>query len=198
MKNLVLMVALAGCFVGGSAWAQNRSEPSDSPQAGGHEIQVWTGGGHSVAGGTKNTSAWNLGLRYGWVLTNPHLPGPLKGRFEYAVDAVPAFVVFQPGNTAYGAGVNPVNFKWNFSSFGRVVPYLELSGGTLFTNHEVPALTSKVNFTSGAAFGAHFLRGKWNWSAEVRYLHISNAGLARPNPGINTVQIRVGLGRFKR
>src|SRR5712692_3656709 len=132
MKILLLASLLGTCFVGG-AWAQNRVEPNDGPLAGGHEMQVWTGGGHSVAGGTKDTSVWNLGLRYGWVLTNPHLPGFLKGRFEYAVDAVPACVVFQPGNTVYGAGLNPLNLKWNFSSFERVVPYVELSGGTLFT-----------------------------------------------------------------
>ena len=197
MKKMFTMCVVASLLTL-SAWAQSTSEPSDGPTAGGHEIQVWTGGGHSVAGGTRDTSLWNLGVRYGWVLTDPHLPGFLKGRFEYAVDAVPAFVVFQPGNTAYGAGLNPLNLKWNFASARRVVPYLELSGGVLFTSHEAPAGTSKVNFTSGAALGAHVLRGKWNWSAEVRYLHISNAGLTKPNPGINTVQIRVGLGRFKR
>jgi hypothetical protein len=27
-------------------------------------------------------------------------------------------------------------------------------------------------------------------------MHISNAGLATPNPGINTVQFRIGFGRF--
>jgi Lipid A 3-O-deacylase (PagL) len=42
----------------------------------------------------------------------------------------------------------------------------------------------------------HFLRSKYNWSAEVRYMHISNAGLTTPNPGINTIQFRIGFGRF--
>jgi hypothetical protein len=166
------------------------------PEAGGHEIQFWTGAGHSVPGGTKDTGVWNLGFRYGWVLTNPHLPGFLKGRFEYAVDAVPMFLVFQPTNTAYGAGVNPLNLKWNFATSGRVVPYIELSGGTLFTRQEVPRGTSKVNFTSGAALGAHVLRSSWNWNLEARYMHISNAGLTVPNPGINTFQLRLGAGRF--
>jgi hypothetical protein len=27
-------------------------------------------------------------------------------------------------------------------------------------------------------------------------MHISNAGLTRPNPGINTVQVRLGFGKF--
>jgi len=189
MKNFLFLLVLTSCSTG--AWGQ-----SQGPEAGGHEIEVWAGGGHSVSGGTRNTSVMNLGFRYGWVLTNPHLPGPLKGRFEYAVDAVPAFLVFQPGNTAFGAGINPVNFKWNFATTGKVVPYLELSGGTLFTNQNVPFGTSKINFTSGAALGAHVLRDKWNWSVEVRYMHISNAGLTVPNPGVNTVQVRVGLGKF--
>ena len=35
------------------------------PDAGGHEIQLWTGGGTTVPGGTKDTGVWNLGLRYG-------------------------------------------------------------------------------------------------------------------------------------
>src|SRR5262252_9107939 len=49
------------------------------PEDGGHEFQVWTGGGHSVPGGTSDTSVWNAGLRYGWILTTPHGPGFLKG-----------------------------------------------------------------------------------------------------------------------
>jgi len=167
----------------------------DRPEEGGRELQIWTGGGHSVAGGTRETGVWNAGVRYGWILTAPHGPGLLNGRFEVAVEAVPAFVVFQPANTAYGAGVNPLGMKWIFATRGHVAPYLELNGGTLFTTHEVPAGTSTINFTSGAAFGLHFL-GEHCWSVDVRYMHISNAGLTSPNPGVNTVQVRLGFGKF--
>jgi lipid A 3-O-deacylase len=103
--------------------------------------------------------------------------------------------VFQPANTAYGAGLNPVDFKWIFATRGHVAPYVELNGGTLFTTHEVPAGTSTINFTSGAAFGLYFL-GDHAWSLDVRYVHISNAGLTVPNPGVNTVQVRLGFGKF--
>ncbi len=167
----------------------------DRPEEGGHEIEVWSGGGHSVPGGTKDTSVWNAGARYGWILTTPHGAGFLNGRFELALDAVPAFVVFQRAYTTYGAGVNPVGFKWILATRGHVAPYLELNGGTLFTTRDVPPRTSAVNFTSGAAFGTYFL-GEHAWSVDVRYLHISNAGLATPNPGVNTVQVRLGFGKF--
>src|ERR1051326_3218782 len=38
------------------------------PEKGGHEVQIWAGGGHSVSGGRGDTSAFNAGLRYGWIL----------------------------------------------------------------------------------------------------------------------------------
>ncbi len=188
-RTLCLLFALIVFLTSSFTFAQDR------PEEGGHEIQVWTGGGPSVPGGTKDTNVWNVGVRYGWILTAPHGPGFLNGRFEYAVDAVPAFLVFQPRNTAYGAGVNPLGLKWLFASRSSVAPYLELNGGTLFTNHEVPFGTSTINFTSSAALGVHILR-EHAWTLEVRYMHISNAGLTTPNPGINTVQVRLGLGKF--
>lgn len=167
-----------------------------APEKGGREIQLWAGGGHSVAGGRGNIGAFNAGLRYGWILTDEHLPGFLRGRFEYAVDAVPVFLIFQPANTAYGVGFDPLGLKWNFRRHGRVSPYLELTGGVVFTNHDVPAGTNTVNFMDQAALGTHILGPKHNVSLEVRYMHISNAGLATPNPGVNTVQVRLGIGRF--
>jgi lipid A 3-O-deacylase len=185
-----IFIALTILFLSLPVLAQAR------PEDGGNELQVWTGGGPSVPGGTANTSIWTAGVRYGWILTRPHGPGFLKGRFEYALDAVPLFLVFQKYNTAYGGGVNPVGLKWDFATRGQIVPYLEINGGTLFSTREVPTGTSDVNFTSAAAFGFHILGPKYAWSLEARYLHISNAGLTTPNPGINTVEMRLGFGRF--
>jgi lipid A 3-O-deacylase len=166
------------------------------PVEGGHEVQIWTSGGHGVNGSQSDDGIWNLGLRYGLVLTRSHGPGFLRGRVEYAVEVVPAFVVVQKTNTAYGLGVNPFAFKWLMAPRSSVMPYFEVGGGTLFTNTKVPEGTSSINFTTTGALGLHFLRSKYNISTEVRFMHISNAGLATPNPGINTIQFRLGFGRF--
>jgi len=166
------------------------------PVEGGHELQVWTGGGHGINGSQSGDGVWNVGLRYGLILTAPHGPGFLRGRLEYAVDAVPIFLVVQKTNTAYGVGVNPCAFKWALDTHTSVVPYFEIGGGTLFTNTKVPEGTSRINFTTGGALGLHFLSSRHNISAEVRYMHISNAGLSALNPGINTIQFRLGFGLF--
>ena len=189
-KALLAVLAIALFLCAPSARSQA------GPVEGEHEVQIWTGGGRGTNGSQSSDGVWNLGLRYGLILTAPHGPGFLRGRLEYAVEVVPAFVVWQKQNTAYGAGVNPFAFKWAFDTHRSVVPYFELGGGTLFTNTQVPAGTSRVNFTTSGALGLHFLRSKHNVSAEIRYMHISNAGLANLNPGINTVQLRLGFGWF--
>ncbi len=180
---------------------------SQSPEQGATEIQIWTAGGPSIAGGRGDTGVWSAGLRYGWVLTDSHGPGFLNGKFQYSIDAVPVYLILQPVNTAYGVGLNPLNLKWNFTTHSSVVPYMELSGGTLFTTHDVPSGTvflshhgptgtSTINFTPSVALGFHLLR-KCTWTVEARYMHISNAGLSRLNPGVNTFEIRLGVGKFR-
>ena len=167
----------------------------ERPAAGNNELSLFASGGRGANGSTGDTGILSFGLRYGWVLTNAHGPGPLRGRFEYAVDAVPGTLVFQRKNT-FGTGIDPVVLKWDFERHGRWAPYMEIDGGLLFTTEQVPPGTSNVNFTPGAAFGVQFFGRHWNPLIAVRYLHISNAGLSAPNPGINTVQVMLGLGRF--
>src|ERR1700741_1242688 len=164
------------------------------PISGGHELQLWTGGGHGINGSTSDTGVWNVGGRYGWILTDPVGPGPLRGRFEYAVDVVPVFWLFQKNGTAYGFGLNPFALKWNFIPHHNIAPYVDIGGGTLLHNIKGPPGASDLHFTTSPPLGVHFLRSKYNWSAEVRFMHISNAGLSTPNPGINTIQVRLGFG----
>jgi lipid A 3-O-deacylase len=168
----------------------------DGPETDGNEIEIWTAGGHGTNGITQHTGIFSVGFRYGWVITAPHGPGLLRGRFEYAVDAVPVYLVFRRTNTAYGAAVNPFALIWNLDTQGRVLPYVELGGGALFTSTQLPEGTSRVNFTTAGAVGAHILTKKVTWSADIRFMHISNAGLKPLNPGINTAQLRLGVSWF--
>jgi hypothetical protein len=195
VKRKLFVLCVVGLLVGLVSAGDLRAQ--GSPENSSRELQIWTGGGHGINGSTSDTGVWNLGLRYGLILTSPHGPGFLKGQLEYAFDVVPAWVLTQKTNTAYGGGVNPFAFKWILSEPKKVKPFFEIEGGTLFTNKEVPERTSQVNFTTSGALGMHILGEKHNWSAEVRFMHISNAGMTTPNPGINTIQVRIGWGIFR-
>ncbi len=181
----------------GLATAQQPSKPlSGQPW----DYGFWTSGGSSVPGGTKDTQAMNAGVRLGKVLTDEHFGSFLRGNFEWSADLYPLYYLWQPApaRNAYGEGFNPVNLKWNFTSSPRTIPFLELGGGVLFTNTKVPANTSRVNFVTHGALGVQFFRNERRaFTTSVRYEHISNAGLTVPNPGINTVQVLVGVNWFK-
>lgn len=195
MSRKILVVRVLGLLAG--LLYANGLHAQGSPENSSQELQIWTGGGHGINGSQSNTGVWNLGLRYGLILTAPHGPGFLKGQLEYAFDIVPAWAVIQ-NDTVYGGGVNPFAFKWILSQPKKVKPYFEIEGGTLFTTKGIAENTSQINFTSSGAFGMHILGEKYNWTAEVRFMHISNAGMAEPNPGINTVQVRIGWGIFRK
>jgi hypothetical protein len=182
-----------------------RTQTTTTPESGdrlpehGHEWELWTGMGADPIGAsgiTQGNRVWNAGFRYGWILTDAHGPGFLRGRFEYAVDALPVVMVFQPGGRAYGFGFDPWIMKWNFEPHRRISPYIELGGGALISTREIPIGEARFNFTPTGAIGVNLLRGKYHWSIDFRYFHISDAQITAFNPGTDTFGLRVGWGAF--
>lgn len=177
--------------------AQAQSKPLESQP---WDYGFWASGGLSVPGGTQGTHMVNAGVRLGKILTEDHLPGILQGNFEWSADLIPLYYIWQPrpARNAFAEGFNPVNLKWNFTDGSRMVPFAELGGGVLFSNHDVPLGTSHVNFLTHGTFGVQLFNVERRAvTASVRFEHISNAGLTTPNPGINTVQFLLGVNWFR-
>jgi lipid A 3-O-deacylase len=194
MKKFVLLLTV--CVL--AAFASAQDLPSASLQKGTWDLGLWAQGGHSIFGGvTVPTGIFSAGGRVGRILSSEHGSGILRGNFEYAVDFTPVTVVAQD-NTVYGAGFSPIILRWNFTSGHKLAPWLEAGGGVLFTSSDVPSFTNSVNFTPQAAVGINiFLREKRSVDLAFKYLHISNAGLAVPNPGLNTLQGMIGFHWYK-
>jgi hypothetical protein len=160
---------------------------------GSKEGETFFAGGHSVPGGRGNSGVFQAGFRFGRV----QLSAP-KSNFEYSIELIPLYYITQRQN-AYGASFTPFNLKYNWTAFHRVVPYIELGGGVLFTNHDVPDGTNNVNFTPQAGIGVHIPikpGSNRHLGIALKYVHISNAGLSVPNPGLNTVQVKISIGHF--
>lgn len=182
------------------------SQSGTSPDTGNsrkfdQEWEIWSGVGgepYGIRGVNYGNGVWNAGFRYGWILTGPHGRGPLRGRFEYAVDALPAVLVFQPGGNAYGFGFNPCDLKWNLEPRRRISPYLELGVGALISTKQIPVGASRFNFTPTGAIGVTLLRGRYRWNIDFRYFHISDAQLTAFNPGTDTFGFRIGFGALAR
>src|SRR5215475_12685631 len=144
-KIAVLVLLLAG-----SLYAQSTPEI----RRGSKEFELFAEGGHSVSGGRGDTGVFNAGARFGYGLFSLG-SNCLRGTVEYAVEAIPIYYIAQPGENAYGVSLTPFDLKYNFNAPRNFTPFLELGGGVLFTNHDVPAGTSSVNFTPQAGLGVH-------------------------------------------
>ncbi|MFZ0912945.1 MAG: acyloxyacyl hydrolase [Candidatus Korobacteraceae bacterium] len=192
--NKAIRLALFCCLAGVPLLAQL---PTDSPvdvlRHPGWNKGVFVGGGTSVASSPSGQS-FLIGFRLGRVLTNEHGGGFLRGTFEMAGDIIPVDEYWIHG-AQYAAAINPFIAKWNFTSAGKVAPYIAAVGGVLFSTHNLPpGDTANVNFTSGAEVGAQIFRKERNsWDLAVKAYHLSNASLGKHNPGINaSLQFMLG------
>jgi hypothetical protein len=145
-------------------------------------------GGHGYA---LQTVSW------GRVLSKPLGPGSLRGRFEWAFEAVPVYGQYRPTRT-YGFGFTPLVWRWNFEPRGNLAPYAELAGGALWTRDPVPDTTTTANFTAHAGVGLRvFVRAQQALVLGYRFHHISNGNALERNPGVNAHVFQFGWSHMR-
>jgi hypothetical protein len=83
--------------------------------------------------------------------------------------------------------------RHTFARRGAVQPYVELSSGPIYASRRVPESTSHFNFISQAGVGVVTTSTRVPLMLGIRFFHISNAGYAERNPGINFTSILLGL-----
>jgi opacity protein-like surface antigen len=135
-------------------------------------------------------------LKYGHFLSEEIGASWYRGRHEILVE-VPFYYVASP-KSAIMTGINFLAC-WDFTSFSkRVVPYLFVGGGAVYTNLNLPNdLGSKWNGNYQGGVGTHyFLTKNIALDLTARYHHISNAGTAKPNVPLNSTKVLIGLSRF--
>jgi hypothetical protein len=99
----------------------------------------------------------------------------------------------------FGEGFSPIGFKWNFRPRHRLQPVFTMLGGYMFSTQPIPVdAAGSWNFTFELGAGFEFYRSATrSIRAEYRYHHISNAGTADLNPGIDNglFQVTYAFGR---
>jgi hypothetical protein len=105
------------------------------------------------------------------------------------------FHIFQPKD-GFAAGLTPL-FRYNFLSSGRLIPFLEGGAGIVGLNANLARQADGVNFTPQGGAGLHyFISDRIALTGEVRYFHLSNAGIHERNNGINSTLFLLGVTMF--
>lgn len=90
-------------------------------------------------------------------------------------------------------GITPL-FAYNFESLGKVVPFLELGVGLLYTNLDPEYFGSNFDFTPQMGIGVRYeiARGKF-LKFSYRFHHISNAYIDEDNRSIDSHFFLIGI-----
>ena len=89
------------------------------------------------------------------------------------------------------------HLRYNLSTGTRWVPFIDGGAGLTATQIGLPDLSSTFEFNLQGGLGTQwFLRDNVAVTMEARYFHLSDAGMSRPNFGVNGVAALVGLTWF--
>lgn len=154
---------------------------------------------HSVFDDGTDFNFAPVSLRMGWMLTSPILSGAFRGNFEALIEAVGASIYDGPGDVLAGA---MVHLRYNYVQPGaKWVPYVQAGAGGLYTDaaedESQRLIGSDFEFCLQAGVGLRYLfNERWALAAEAAFTHISNAGRAERNVGVNAVGGMLGVSHF--
>jgi lipid A 3-O-deacylase len=137
--------------------------------------------------------------RLGWMLTDPIFEGTFRGNIELMGEVFGGGFVKGPADALGGV---TLFFQYNFVQPERkFVPYFHVGGGGVYSDasdsQPQRELGSPSLFNVQVGFGTRFLcTQRWGLFLETNWRHLSNAGLADRNRGLNSVSSWFGVSFF--
>jgi lipid A 3-O-deacylase len=117
-----------------------------------------------------------------------------RGNWEFRCELFTG-AQFSP-STEWLVGLTP-HLRYNFATGTSLIPFADLGIGVTATSIGPPDLSGTFEFNLQPAIGAQwFLMNNLALSLETRYLHMSCAGINKPNLGLNGVTGMLGVSIF--
>lgn len=130
------------------------------------------------------------------TITDPIGDGWYRGQVSLGAEMV--YIEFEEPLLTHGVGFTP-RIKYMFVALDRIRPYVEFAGGPFWTDlgGRVHEEATQFNFVLTGGVGVSwFLTPQLAFNAGYRFHHISNAGTAYPNLGLNASLPFAGFSFF--
>jgi hypothetical protein len=134
-------------------------------------------------------------------VTNDHMLGRVvgeghwyRGNPEFRLELFGG-AEFSPSTESF-IGLTP-HLRYNFATGSHWIPFVDLGAGVTATTIGPPDLSGTFQFNLQPGIGTlWFVKAKMALNLEARYLHISCAGIHKPNLGLNGVTGLLGVKVF--
>ncbi len=158
-------------------------------------IEAGAGYGLKILGSRQYHDLALTSLYYGYMLSPVEGEGHwYQGNWEFRGELLGG-AQFSPTRD-WLIGITP-HLRYNFATGTRWVPFVDLGAGVSATSIGPPDLAHYFEFNLQAAAGVRwFIRDDVALSLELRYLHMSCAGINRPNLGLNNGNLMAGVTWF--
>jgi hypothetical protein len=158
-------------------------------------VEAGVAPGMAIFGSQQAHDLALLSLTYGHMLWGVQgqghwYRGNIEGRLELFGGAQ-----YSP-STDWVIGLTP-HLRYNLATGTRWIPFLDGGAGVTATSIGPPDLSGTFEFNLQGTAGVHwFMKDALALTGEVRYMHMSCAGLHHPNLGANNVAFMIGLTWF--
>jgi hypothetical protein len=122
-----------------------------------------------------------------WMMTLTDPGGDSWYRGQISIGAEMVYLQFREPILTHGVGFTP-RIKYTFVALGRLRPYAEFAGGPFWTDlgGNIAEQANEFNFVLTGGVGVSwFVTPQLAANIGYRFHHISNAGTAFPNLGLN-------------
>ncbi len=122
-----------------------------------------------------------------WMMTLTDPIGDSWFRGQVSLGAEMVYLQFREPLLTHGVGFTP-RIKYTFVALGRLRPYMEFAGGPFWTDlgGKIDEQANEFNFVLTGGVGlSWFVTPQLAANVGYRFHHISNAGTAFPNLGLN-------------
>ena len=184
-----------------AGWSRDGSAGLSSCEKRKLGVSVWCAGatGEENRDSFSEAQLWSGGIFVGRIIASEMGKAWWEGSLEYGFDVIP-MVIGSGAQHIHGGGFDPVVLRWNSNhNIRRFRPYVELAGGAVVSNANLPlGDTSNFNFAARAGGGIQiFTKRRQSLDFGLRWWHLSNANLGVRNPEFNGVLLSIGYHWFK-
>jgi hypothetical protein len=185
LKRAAASCVLVGCLLTTGTTAQ------EVRFAAGHHTRGLVGGwGHSWQYGVPGYNKTTSDVQY--VAFHPQMGWFVTDRLELYGEGT--LLIYYRPTADVSAGLAGIGGRYHFRNDRDWTPYVTAAAGLLWTSLTVPELDRAFNFQLIYGVGVRVVtrRGP-GWIVELRNHHISNAGTAGENLGLNTLAAIAGV-----